>query len=90
MSSVFQIRSFQPYGANYTGGVTVASDNIFNFLEMTGSSPDGRRNLPQVKIFNAENPTVVQTASYMAFDTRNPPNLRGIDVTAGSTDGRDY
>ena len=42
---------------------------------------------PQVKIFNAELPTVEHMASYMAFDISNPLNLRGIDVTAGSTDG---
>ncbi len=87
VSSAFEIRSFQPYGANYTGGVTVASDNIFNFPENDRIITGRASQLPQVKIFNAENPTVVQTASYMAFDTRNPANLRGIDVTAGSTDG---
>ena len=88
VSSAFQIRSFQPYGANYTGGVTVASANIFNFFENDRIITGRATQLPQVKIFNAENPTVVQTASYMAFDTLNPANRRGIDVTAGSTDGR--
>ena len=87
VSSAFEIRSFQPYGANYTGGVTVASDNIDNTVGFAEIITGRAAQLPQVKIFNAQAPTVVQRASYMAFDTRNPVNLRGIDVTAGNTDG---
>jgi hypothetical protein len=87
VSTAFEIRSFQPYGAAWTHGVTVASDNIQNDFSddeiMTGRAAL----FPQVKIFNAQAPTVTQMASYMAFDISRPENLRGIDVTAGSTDG---
>lgn len=84
----FQIRSFKPYEAGYTGGVTIASANIFNFFDNDRIITGRASQSPQVKIFNAETSTVVQTASYMAFDIRNPLNRRGIDVAAGSTDGR--
>lgn len=83
----FEIRSFQPYGAAWTRGVTVASDNIHNTFGFDEIITGRAQRFPQVKIFNAENPAVVQMASYMAFDISNPVNLRGIDVTAGSTDG---
>lgn len=88
VSEAFQIRSFKPYEQGYTGGVTLASDNIFNFASFDRIITGRASQLPQVKIFNAENSNVVQTASYMAFDTRIPANRRGIDVAAGSTDGR--
>jgi len=87
VSSAFEIRSFQPYAASYTGGVTVAAANIDNTDGYAEIITGRATQLPQVKIFNAQAPTVVQRASYMAFDTRNPFNLRGIDVTAGNTDG---
>ena len=83
----FQIRSFRPYGDTWTRGVTVTSDNIHNTFGLD-EIITGRANLfPQVKIFNAENPTVTLMAAYMAFDISRPQNLRGIDVTSGSTDG---
>jgi hypothetical protein len=87
VSSAFEIRSFQPYGVNWTRGVTVASDNIHNDFSFDELITGRAQLLPQVKIFNAQAPTVVQMASYMAFNISNPNNQRGIDVTAGSTDG---
>jgi len=89
VSQAFQIRSFTPYGAAWTGGVTVASDDIHN-NDIGGFDQiiTGRASqLPQVKIFDAQDPTVVQLASYMAFNINNPLNLHGIDVAAGNTDG---
>jgi hypothetical protein len=87
VGEAFEIRSFTPYGANWTRGVTVASDNIHNVVGFD-EIITGRANLfPQVKIFNAELPDVTLMAAYMAFDISSPFNRRGIDVTAGSTDG---
>jgi hypothetical protein len=96
VSQFFQIRSFQAYPAGYTGGVTLASANIdatldspsnpyeFNYDEIiTGRGAQ----LPQVRIFDAQLPTVTMRASYMAFDISNPANLVGINVAAGDTDG---
>jgi hypothetical protein len=87
VNQAFQIRSFKPYEQGYTGGVTLASANIHNTIGFDEIITGRAAQLPQVKIFNAQNPIVTQMASYMAFDTRNPANLRGIDVAAGSTDG---
>ena len=59
--------------------MTVASDNIHNTFGLD-EIITGRANLfPQVKIFNAENPNVVQMASYMAFD------ISGPKISAAST-----
>ena len=87
VSQAFEIRSFQPYGAGWTRGVTVASDNIHNDFSLDEIITGRAQLFPQVKIFDAEQPTVELLSSYMAFDISNPLNLRGIDVTAGSTDG---
>jgi hypothetical protein len=87
VSTAFEIRSFQPYGAAWTRGVTVASDNIHNDFSYDEIITGRGALFPQVKIFNAQQPTVTLMASYMAFDISRPENLRGIDVTAGSTDG---
>ena len=87
VSQAFEIRSFQPYGPNWSRGVTVASDNIQNDFSYAEIITGRAAILPQVKIFDAQLPTVTQLASYMAFDLSNPNNFRGIDVAAGSTDG---
>lgn len=96
VSNAFEIRSFEAYGAGYKGGVTVAAGNIHNTTN-TPTNPynfdydeiiTGRAaQLPQVKIFDVQTPTTIQRASYMAFNTANVANRKGIDVTAGNTDG---
>ena len=83
----FQIRSFRPYGDTWTRGVTVASDNIHNVVGVDEIITGRAQLFPQVKIWNAEQSTVTLMAAYMAFDISSPFNRRGIDVTAGSTDG---
>jgi len=97
VNAAFEIRSFQAYGANYHGGVSVAAANIdivgnsltdpynHNYAEIiTGRTSQ----LPQVRIFDVQAPTEVMRASWLAYDISNPANRRGINVAAGSTDGR--
>ena len=96
LSQVFQIRQFRAYAAGYGGGVSVASANIdttmnsilnpynFNYAEIiTGMSEQ----LPLVRIWDAQSPTVRLRASYFAFDPSVPGTQQGIDVVAGDTDG---
>jgi hypothetical protein len=98
VGEAFQIRTFQAYGSNYKGGVTVAAANIDIKVDDPLDNDDYTRyyaeiitgrtsQFPQVKVFDAQLPDVVQRASYMAFDISNPFNRRGINVAAGSTDG---
>jgi hypothetical protein len=95
VSSVFLQRQFVAYGGGYTGGVTVSAGNIDGPNPVLGPDDSdfdeiftGRAaELPQVRIWNARNPTVTVRASYFAFDTTVANNRRGIDVVAGSTDG---
>jgi hypothetical protein len=96
VSNVFLQRQFVAYGGGYRGGVTVTAGNIDTLNPALG--PDdtdfdeiitGRASqLPQVRIWNARNPTVTLLASYFAFDVNVTANRRGIDVVAGSTDAR--
>ena len=97
VGQAFMIRQFQAYGSAYHGGVTVASANV----DITFNSPSNPYNfnydeiitgrtsqLPQVHIFDIQTPTPVMRASYMAYDTNFAFNRTGINVAAGSTDGR--
>ncbi|HSQ57978.1 MAG TPA: VCBS repeat-containing protein, partial [Gemmata sp.] len=91
------IRTFNPYGKNFTGGVSLAAANIdarrdtsgnpyeFNYAEIiTGKASQE----PRIKIFDAQLPTVTLRASYMAFDSSFGSGSAGVNVAAGSTDGR--
>ena len=91
----FQIRRFNAFEVGYTGGVSVAAANIdptqndpndpydYDFSEIIVGKA---RELPQVKIFDAQNNNVVTLADYMAYDTTLPFNRVGINVYAGDTD----
>ncbi len=95
-SSFFLSRQFNAYGT-VPCGVTLAAANIhttknsktdpydYNYAEIVTGRASG---LPQVRIFDAQTPTVQLRASYMAYDTSNAFFRRGIDVAAGSTDGQ--
>jgi hypothetical protein len=89
------LRTFQAYGAGYTGGVTLAVANI----DTQVNSPTDPVNhdyasiitgmattLPEVAIWNAQQPTVTLRAAYMAFSTAIAANHHGINVAAGDTD----
>ena len=98
VGQAFEIRSFDAFGPNYTGGVTVAAANVditqnnmptdpydYNYAEIVV----GRASqLPEVRVFDAQLPTVTMRSSWMAFNINNPLSRQGVDVAAGSTDGR--
>jgi hypothetical protein len=96
VSDVFQLRQFQAFNTGYIGGVTLASANTdttrntpgnpynFNYAEIiVGRAAQ----LPQIKIFDAQLPSVIQRVSYMAFNTNIATNRQGVNVAAGDTDG---
>jgi hypothetical protein len=90
------IRSFQAYAPGFTGGVTLAVADIDTQVNsatdpvnhdyasiITGMATT----LPEVAIFNAQDPTVTLRAEYMAFNPATPSLRTGINVAAGDTDG---
>lgn len=90
------LRSFQAYATPYIGGVTLAVANIDTQVNsatdpvnhdyasiITGMAVA----LPEVAVWNAQNPTVTLRAEYMAFNTQIPACRNGINVAAGDTDG---
>jgi hypothetical protein len=88
----YELRSYQAFGTNYTGGVTLA---VADISTQTGSTADDYASvitgmattLPRIAIWNVQQPTVTLQAEYMAFNTANPANHHGINVAAGDTDG---
>lgn len=95
----FQVRGFMAYNTSYLGGVTLAVANIDTAPDtldandlLTGRVASyaeiitGRATeLPQVKIFDAQAPTIVQMGSFLAFDITDPANRQGVTLAAGDT-----
>jgi hypothetical protein len=98
VGQAFEIRSFDAFDPSYTGGVTVAAANVditknnmptdpynYNYAEIVV----GRAlQLPEIRVFDAQQPTPTMRSSWMAFNINNPVNRHGINVAAGSTDGQ--
>ncbi len=101
-NGALQIRGFLAYAPTYTGGVSLAVGNIdtaadtldmngdltghvFSYAEIiTGKAQDA----PLVRVFDAQDPTVVMDASYMAFDQTSPFNRQGVTLAVGDTIGQ--
>jgi hypothetical protein len=93
----FEIRSFLAFGNGYTGGVSLGVGNLhnngnlpgdpyeYNYAEIVVGKASGA---PVIRIFDAQNPTVVSRAAYLAFDTTFGVNRQGVNLAVGSTDGR--
>lgn len=91
----YQLRSFQAFPSSYTGGVTLAVADIDTQINtpadpvnhdyasiITGMSTT----LPELAIWNAQQPTVTLRAEYFAFNPNIAANDHGINVAAGDTD----
>jgi hypothetical protein len=96
-TAFFEIRSFLAFGGGYTGGVSLGVANVDN----TGGSPGDpydynyaeivagkASDAPVIRIFDAQNPTAVSRAAYLAFDNSFAVNRQGVNIAVGSTDGR--
>lgn len=81
-SSNAEVRSFLPYGAEFTGGVFVATGDVNNdgFADLVTGTDAGAA--PHVKVFDGS--TNVQTHSFFAYDTAF---TGGVRVAAGDVNG---
>jgi hypothetical protein len=92
----YPLSSFVAY-PGYTGGVTLAVADI-DTQQNTPTDPYNHdyasiitgesTGLPLVRIWGAQQPTVVMRAQYFAFNPAIPGYDHGINVAAGDTDGR--
>jgi hypothetical protein len=87
--SVLELRRFQAFENGFTGGVSLAAGNVTSlndpdFREIIVGRYTGR---PEVRIFDAELPTVTLINRFFAWNPANPFFQGGVNVQAGPTDG---
>jgi hypothetical protein len=90
----FQVRKFLPFGAAYTGGVSLSAANIdttrnsmadpydYNYAEIVVGKASQE---PRIAFFDAQQPTVVSRGTFLAFPSGSG---QGVNVVAGSTDAQ--
>jgi hypothetical protein len=91
------VRSFLAYGPTYTGGVSLTVGSISQAVQATDAAGNlispitaysqiitgMAEGSSKIRIFDAQNPTVIMDASYLAF----PGTTTGVDLVAGDTTG---
>jgi hypothetical protein len=88
MPQYYQLRSFRAFAPSYTGGVTLAAAELYTAGTddyasiITGMATT----MPQVAIWNGQNPIVTQQADYLAWNTAVASNRNGVNVAANDTD----